>query len=369
MKTTIRNSITLFFVLAVIFIPFSFDLFPFQVGITATIFGSLTEWIADVLQVKVVLRDFSSDSTLLWILITILFSISLVSTTIFRHRNHHFYEKYKKAVFMVLIGYLLVVTAKYGFDKIFFTQFYNPNPNILATPLGNLDQDIAFWSIIGANKGINIFMGLAELVPSLLILIPKTRKVALLMLIGVYTTVFTINICFDISVKLFSCFLLILSIFLWYESSKIDALPTTPRRTWSFVTPVIILGLMLSEGLYRHTLGKTSSALPNKTFFIESCEINGEPQVWSRRSLKALHVHRDEYLIFEDYTNEMTSFKFKLDSTSKTIKLNDGTAFTYELQGSKLILQQEQVLLRCRLKEKPYALERQDFHLTVDSYQ
>lgn len=366
MKTIFQNSIILFIVLAGIFIPFSFDLFPFQERITTTLFGAITEWIAEVFRLEVILHDFSSDSTLLWILMVLLISISIVTSLIFRSKINLLLQKYSKQMITCLTAYLIIVTAKYGFDKLFFTQFYPPNPNILATPLGNLDQDIAFWSIIGANKGINVFMGLAELVPCFLILHPKTRKAGLLMLFGVYSTVLMVNLCFDISVKLFSAYLLILSSFLWFHSRKINAAFVTVNSIRNILSPALIFILMLWEGLYRHVNTESDWILPNKTFFIEYCEINGQKEEFDPTSLKFLHIHKNDYLIFQDYSDNMMSYKFNADKS--IIQLDNKTSFSYSLKNTKLYLRNEAFNLICTMKQTPYPLEKQNFHWSVDSY-
>ena len=113
-----------------------------------------------------------------------------------------------KIIQLILTYYLAVLMLKYGFGKIFKTQFYLPEPNILYSRVGMLDKDILFWTTMGVSYNYNIFMGLLEVVPALFLLFSRTRILGLLLLFGVLLQVVFVNFCFDISVKLYSLFLL-----------------------------------------------------------------------------------------------------------------------------------------------------------------
>ena len=97
---------------------------------------------------------------------------------------------------------------EYGFDKLFKSQFYLPEPNTLYTPLGQLTPDLAYWSVMGASHTYSVFAGLAEVGPGLLLLWGRTRLLGGLGALVVLLNVLAINIGFDVSVKLWSGFLL-----------------------------------------------------------------------------------------------------------------------------------------------------------------
>ena len=100
---------------------------------------------------------------------------------------------------------------EYGFDKVFKHQFYLPEPNTLYTPLGMLPPDLAYWSVLGASHSYSVFTGLLEVLPGLLLLWGRTRLVGGIGALAVLANVLAINIGFDISVKLWSAFLLLLA--------------------------------------------------------------------------------------------------------------------------------------------------------------
>lgn len=106
---------------------------------------------------------------------------------------------------------LALQLLEYGFDKVFKHQFYLPEPNTLYTPLGLLPPDLAYWSIMGSSHFYSVFAGLLEVVPGLLLMWGRTRLVGGIMAVAVLANVLALNIGFDISVKLWSCFLLLLA--------------------------------------------------------------------------------------------------------------------------------------------------------------
>jgi len=107
--------------------------------------------------------------------------------------------------------FLALQLLEYGFDKVFKHQFYLPEPNTLYTPLGQLPPDLAYWSVMGASHSYSVFAGLLEVLPGLLLLWGRTRLVGGIVALAVLANVLALNIGFDISVKLWSAFLLLLA--------------------------------------------------------------------------------------------------------------------------------------------------------------
>ncbi|MBC7426955.1 MAG: hypothetical protein H7321_10520, partial [Bacteroidia bacterium] len=116
--------------------------------------------------------------------------------------------------------YWMTTTARYylafqllifGFNKLFKWQFYFPEPNILFTQVAELDKEMIYWTAMGYSRAYSVFTGSLELLAALLLLFRRTSFAGALLAIAVMTNVVAINFCFDISVKLFSMFLLLLS--------------------------------------------------------------------------------------------------------------------------------------------------------------
>ncbi|WP_199139323.1 hypothetical protein, partial [Pedobacter sp. ASV12] len=98
---------------------------------------------------------------------------------------------------------------KYGIDKVLLQQFSTPEANILYTPFGNLDKDILLWSTFGTSKFYNVAIGFVEVFVALLLFFRSTRLVGFYMSLALFLNICIINFGFDISVKTFSLFLLL----------------------------------------------------------------------------------------------------------------------------------------------------------------
>lgn len=212
-----------FSILGVLFIPFSFKHLPIQQKITKLVFADLIADIASKIEfIKVNNTEISSDSSTLYLLVFILLGIAILFVALISFVS----VSKRKITFMVqniqlfLVFYLSLVMFMYGFDKIFKAQFYLPEPNTLYTPLGMLEKDLLFWSTMGSSYSYTVFLGFAELLSALFLLHRKTRNFGLFLLFGILLNVVMINLSFDISVKLYSFFLLIVCFLLLVSSVK-----------------------------------------------------------------------------------------------------------------------------------------------------
>lgn len=222
-KDYIYQIILLFALLGIVFIPFSFQYLTIQSEVTKFLFENLISYTAAKMgNILIVNPEISSDSSTLYLLFFILFLIAVITVSILSFFD--FWKTYKGSIFkliqLVITYYLACVMLKYGFDKIFKSQFYLPEPNTLYTPLGMLDKDILFWSTMGTSYSYNIFMGLMEVIPALMLLYYRTRILGLFILSGILLNVVFINFGFDISVKLYSTFLLLLCLLLLFPFLK-----------------------------------------------------------------------------------------------------------------------------------------------------
>ncbi|WP_123920949.1 hypothetical protein [Chryseobacterium balustinum] len=216
-----------FFLQFILFFPLSF-LNDFQLKITDFIFGDFTGFILEFLFNNKNSRiDYSSDSYSMLVLIIILLLTSTIFSFLIKKK---WMEIFLSITGYVCVIYISVILIKYGIDKIFKAQFPEPEPNILFTRFGNLDKDILFWSTIGTSKIYNIIMGSIEFFSGVLLLFKRTRFLGLLLAIISFAQILIINISFDISVKLFSLILLLMSLFLvrkngWELILKLISLP------------------------------------------------------------------------------------------------------------------------------------------------
>ena len=111
--------------------------------------------------------------------------------------------------FVIISSYYTALhLLMYGFDKIFKAQFFIPEPNTLFTNLGELTPDLLYWSTIGSSWSYSTFLGLSEVIIACLLLFYRTRLIGTILGIVLMVNVVSVNFSFNISVKIFSCFLL-----------------------------------------------------------------------------------------------------------------------------------------------------------------
>ncbi|MFZ1528097.1 MAG: hypothetical protein WAT19_05055, partial [Ferruginibacter sp.] len=198
-----RSYSGIFLVLCAAFIPFPLLNFTFQQKITELLFSNLIGAVYHFLTgTKLRVTGISSDSSSMYLLVFLLLFFAAIAALI------PFIKKKSGNInsvnYKICCGYLCFVLLKYGLDKIFKTQFYLPEPNILFTPAGNLDKDILYWSCMGSSRVFNLATGAIEILTAIFLFFKRTRQAGILMAMVVLVNVLLVNISFNISVKLFS---------------------------------------------------------------------------------------------------------------------------------------------------------------------
>jgi hypothetical protein len=91
-----------------------------------------------------------------------------------------------------------------------------PEPGLvrLVEPFGDFSPMGVLWSSIGASRGYERFAGSAELAGGMLLFLPQTATLGALICLADTIQIFTLNMAYDVPVKLFSLHLLLLSLFL-----------------------------------------------------------------------------------------------------------------------------------------------------------
>lgn len=324
MERTIKLTLCIFFGLIVLFFPMSWFIFVFQQEVSNALFLPLVHLIDKN-------TDLTSDAKGLYILVALLLFIALISGAILNKSRPEKVDKLVTLLRFASIVFLSMVLMKYGVDKLFKAQFYLPEPNLLYTPLGKLDKDILFWSTMGTSYEYNLFMGMMEVIPALLILFSRTRKIGLFIACGVLLNVFAINLSFDISVKLFSFLLLALSVFLLYpylpitNQSNKNIIDTQPTK--KCITPlvlVIIAAESLGPSVLRGSFNDDFAPRPylhGAYSVVQQNFTEGNPLF--DRKIKRVFIHRDGYIIFQMMNDDMLDFKLEIDQGAQRFTLTD----------------------------------------------
>jgi hypothetical protein len=362
-------------VMLVICFPFQYHLLEAHTHIIRYLFAPIDLYLAKTAGLNPEIRDLSSDSTGLYVHVVFITVLSLLIFLFIRKfmmvrsvliwRNSH----------RILLSYFMaLILFKYGFDKLFLLQFPAPEPNLLYTPLGKMDRDILFWTSMGSSPLFNRFTGGAEIFLGLLLLYRKTRSVGAILSVGTFLFILIINLSFDISVKLFSTLLLLISLYVaWPDLKRIWHLlvlksiaESEKEKSYSpksRLLKMLVLILMTAEVTIPYfSLDKRSFPLHGA---YENRDKNGV--------IQKLFIHHDGYLIFQDRKEDMTDLKLTFHPTLNIMQLTDyegkhhKVPFETNNKGKtlNLVLNGEYHTFEA-LKWKELPLRQELFHWTVD---
>jgi uncharacterized membrane protein YphA (DoxX/SURF4 family) len=109
-------------------------------------------------------------------------------------------------VFRYLLRFSLALTMiSYGILKVIPTQMISPPPlGMLKRPIGDFTPMMLLWTFMGASPAYESLTGCAELLGGILLLVPRTTLLGAAVCLANMTMVFTLNMCYDVHVKLYS---------------------------------------------------------------------------------------------------------------------------------------------------------------------
>lgn len=273
-----------------------------------------------------------------------------------------------QAVLQVLVSYYLAFQLlRYGVDKLFKHQFYLPEPNTLYTPLGQISPDLLYWSTMGVSYKYTVFAGLSEILVAGLLLFRKTRILGALLSTAIFSNVLMINIGFNLSVKLFSGVLLLMSIiivlpylgtlyrfFLRQENQQLQLNTTYPKnkqkqQLYAFAKATLI-SLLLIEVLWGYfKINNFNDDLAQRPFLHGAYELvelykNGEkqPLLWTNKNLwKRVFIHRQGYFIVQYMDDQLKDYKLSYNLEKQLLFLNGQEELKYNLslKNEKTILE------------------------------
>jgi hypothetical protein len=166
--------------------------------------------------IPVPVNDGAGDTSLfwarLWLFVLLAAAGCLVWSVLDRRRKN--YERLGYWLRTAIRYYIALMCFQYGIFKVFCIQMPAPSLSQLATPLGDFGPMRLCWMYMGYSQPYQMFSGVAEVVTGLLLLYRRTVTFGLLIGLGVFINVMTMNLSFDIPVKGFSMELTISCLFL-----------------------------------------------------------------------------------------------------------------------------------------------------------
>jgi uncharacterized membrane protein YphA (DoxX/SURF4 family) len=244
----------------------------------------------------------------------------------------------------------------YGFAKVFPLQMPTVFLSRLLEPFGDFSPMGVIWYSIGAAPGYERFIGSAEVLGGLLLLLPWTTLIGALVTFGVTFGVFMVNMTYDVPVKLFAFHLVLMSIFLiapdarrlvdWFVLNRPVVPEIAPRygpsarshRGW-IIAQLLFLALALglavkggAEGYKEYGPGAPKSPLYG-IWNVDSMSIDGE-----LRPPLTTDTLRYRYAIFQSPTGttfqkmdqKFARFGVTIDTVKRTVTLQKGTDSTWK---------------------------------------
>jgi hypothetical protein len=215
----------------------------------------LLEWIAaHVLQLdqKPTLEEASvSNLPFGWVLFLCYVVIAIVAVALWSilDRKRQGYERLYSWLRFLLRFMLAPAMIRYGAIKVIPSQMISPLPiGLLGSRIGDLFPNHLLWWTVGASTPFERFIGMAELMGGVLLLIPRTTLPGALLTAGNMTMVFLLNMFYDVPVKLMSLHFVIMALIL--------VAPDAPRLAGVFlfdrrVDPVRLKPLFVNKWLDR----------------------------------------------------------------------------------------------------------------------
>ena len=333
----IKNTLGLWVVLNFITLPFPYHFTPRFGELVSELVFPLTRSMANVFGIHLELITFSSDSViyfmqgLLLIVPAVIFSIVISKTKLITN------EKWSELIHTSITFFLAFFLLKYGADKIFKHQFYDAEPNILFTPVGHLSKDILFWTSMGSSYTYNLFMGIIEIIPAILLLWRKTRLLGAIISVGVLGNVLVLNFSFDITVKLLSSLLFFSSIFvlskyfklLWSvfishqtvnSTNENEAIQTSTKKR--VIKGGIIALFVIETFLPVINSGNLNDDNSFKIAYFGAYNIENKPvESVLFRNAKRMYIHSKGYLIIETIDQIFKDYPISSSTISNEINL------------------------------------------------
>jgi hypothetical protein len=179
----------------------------------------VTEWVGHHLfGVDAALRPHSrsGDQTAMWVFMFNLLVVAIMATVLWsvldRRRTHYrrLHAWFLTFIRICLGGQMLY----YGADKVIPVQMPAPPLTALLRPYGQLSPTWVLWLQVGSSYPYEIALGAVELAAGVLLFWPRTATLGALLALASMAQVFLLNMTFDVSVKILSFQLLLLTMVL-----------------------------------------------------------------------------------------------------------------------------------------------------------
>jgi uncharacterized membrane protein YphA (DoxX/SURF4 family) len=248
--------------------------------------------------------------------------------------------------FRVFLRFALGSTMiSYGMVKAFPLQMPAPGLQRLLEPFGNFSPMGVLWYSIGASTSYEMFAGFMELVGGTLLFVPQLATLGAMVTFATTVHIFTLNMTYDVPVKLFSFHLILMSLVLMAPEARRlasvivfnrTALPSTQPPLFRRRAAVrIVLAVQLVYGGYllwnnyagaRQSWATRGSSAPKSPLYgiwnIEKMTIDGHersPLVTDYGRWRRVLFPAPTVITFQRMDDTFVGYPAKIDMAAKTI--------------------------------------------------
>jgi len=198
--------------------------------------------------------DSIGETSFFWVQMFWILAISIVATALwtFVDRERKQYATLHKWFHLFIRLALASQLFEYGMTKVIPNQFRTPPLVTLIQPVGNLSLEGLLWASVGAAPAYEIFLGCAEILGGVLLILPRTAMLGALICLADMTQVFIFNMTYDIGLKQISFHLILLALFLLAAdfTRLVSFLFTNRTLKASAQASRTALGVQIALGIY-----------------------------------------------------------------------------------------------------------------------
>jgi len=148
-----------------------------------------------------------------WLVVLAIAKVGTIVWTLLDKKNKEYTKLYYWLTVLVRYRAALGIIG-FSFEKIFPTQMPYPSLNHLTTNFGDFSGHKIFWTSVGVLSTFQVWGGLVELIPGILLLFRRTATLGAALLIGALATIAIANLGYDGGVHVYASYFVVLGIFL-----------------------------------------------------------------------------------------------------------------------------------------------------------
>jgi len=237
--------------------------------------------------------------------------------------------------------FVMLVMLIYGVAK--GVQFGEPTVSQMLQPIGSLTPMGALWLFMGTSKAYSLFAGVAEVTGALLLLGRRTITLGALIVLGVMTNVWLMNVLYDVPVKTLSFHLMLLAAFLIAPDARRlrdffllnratqpqPLAPLLPSLNWRRVGLVlqglVVVGTVAFTGVFLSLAWKPRQASPLAgVWFVEEYATSGTlrpPLVTDETRWRRIVFDFPQTMAVQRMDDAVERYSVQLDLEKKSLTL------------------------------------------------